>query len=55
MGKFIRISRITNLQESSDFLESIESPKLVDSLELAKSANLQESSDLSESPNSEEF
>ena len=51
MGKFIRISRITNLQESSDFLESIESPKLVDSLELAKTTNLQESPALPESHN----
>ena len=55
MGRLIRISRITNVQEWSDFLESIESPKLVYSLELAKSANLQESPDLSESPNSAEF
>ena len=51
----IRISRIANLQESADFLESIESPKLVDSLELAKTTNLQESPDLPESQNSAEF
>jgi hypothetical protein len=50
MGRLIRISRITNVQEWS-----IESPNLVSSLELAKSANLPDSPDLSESPNSAEF